>query len=276
VRLGGDGTCPSPALVAGALRAIAPRHEVTLDEAVMAGDLSVRVRDREEGFELRVGERGRTIRDPQRHCAERARTAALIIALALEPPFVALPQPPGRPPAPAAPRALRADLEVGAAFDVSPGVERQSGSLAAGVAIRGAVGLSWIKGVLGLGLVSPLTLDLGVARARLWRLPLDLALRVATQWRFLEISGELGLAMDIVMASGEEIAASRSGTRLELGFRAAATLAVRPWGRWGLFASPCFTFIPSPSELQTQPQGVVGTTPRLRTGALVGLTVRLD
>lgn len=95
--------CPTPAQLAATLRAASPRFVLALGPA---SDLApnepggepardavpVAVLDEGQRYQVMVGGQVRAFRDPARRCAERARTAAVLVALTLDPPSVKLPR----------------------------------------------------------------------------------------------------------------------------------------------------------------------------------------
>jgi len=95
VAVAGEGECPAPAALARALERLHPA--LRIDD----GGVRVDVFDRGAGYEVRAGERARTLDDPARRCGERATAAALAVTLLLDPPS---PPPPEEPVGPLAPR----------------------------------------------------------------------------------------------------------------------------------------------------------------------------
>lgn len=282
VLIAGEGDCPSPAHVAQILKAMLPLREVAVGSAPGGDAVIVSVWDREQRYGVRVDGTTRDLSDERRRCEDRARAIALIVALAVEPPSVALPEarpppppPPTAPPPPSPPGSWRFALEIGALFDAAPGVENQSDVFSFGASLRAAFGGRHVQGVAAVAALTPTTLDLGSARARLLRFPLDIGVRLAGDWGRFELSGELGIAATVLSVSGQDLAPSRDATRLELGVRAAGMIAYRLGERWGPFLAVQAIFAPSPISLEASPQGALGTTPRLHVAGVLGATVRL-
>src|SRR5262245_62881 len=97
VAIEGAARCPSSEALARALSSLLP------DARVADGDhaLVVRIDDFGARWRLTVDGASRELPDGARRCEERARQAAVVVALALEPPSVAVAKPPVEPlPAP--------------------------------------------------------------------------------------------------------------------------------------------------------------------------------
>src|SRR5436190_5216433 len=152
------GQCPAREAVVAALL------PVLGEEAMRTTAGATRVSDLGDRFEVTVLGQTRQYPDATRDCAERARVAAVFIALAVRPPVfappsppsppavvrsVAPPPPPAEPPAPAAWRSVA----VGARFDGGPG-DRSPG-LTAGAELRVALGLHSFGVVATAGILAP-------------------------------------------------------------------------------------------------------------------------
>src|SRR5689334_15407552 len=85
VLLEGDAAgCPSPRALGEALTRLIPSVEVT--SASEAGVFRVEITDLGKRYRLRVGGGDRELAEPARRCEERARAAAVLVALVLQPP----------------------------------------------------------------------------------------------------------------------------------------------------------------------------------------------
>src|SRR5438067_1087137 len=103
VRISGPSECPPAADVARELRSILPRMRVVV---APNGPSEVRISDERSRYRIAVAGSERELVDEGRRCEDRARAAAVVVALALEPPAV--------------PRdAWRVDLDVGGIVDAA-------------------------------------------------------------------------------------------------------------------------------------------------------------
>jgi hypothetical protein len=275
VRLVGDSQgCPAPARVAERLDSIVPGIRVVVG-AMPGGGHTVLLWNDGSRYSVTVRGAERLIDGTRQSCDERARAAAVVVALALFPPPVA---PHGSPTAvrTAVPRGhwLDARIAVGALLDLAP-LDRGGAAPAAGLGVRAFVGSRRVGAVLGLGAVawSTSTLDAVVVRSR--RFPIDLGARVIIRVGPLDLAGELGGTMALLSLGGPGLDARTDATRLEAGVRVGAL--VRPaWRRrWAPFLAIESVFVARPFELAIEPRGVVATTPRARMGVLAGVEVRL-
>jgi hypothetical protein len=280
-----SGACPSQADVAAALR-------VALPNAPIGNDAGAQVTDHGASFHVRVGPAERTFSDAARRCDERARKAAVFIALALSPPTLSEPEvregdrpedaarePPVPAPAPVVtaaprePRAVEMQLELGAIVDHAPGKGLLSGGaqarfyLAAGGG--GAFGL-----VFGLTALSPTTVELGTARARLTRVPIDAGVRGVLRSGGLTAGLEGGPALAIQHTRGLDITPSAEETRVELSLRLAARLEYWAGPDLAPFIGLQAALVPRPSQL-TLPEGPAGSLPRVWAALLGGLVLRV-
>jgi hypothetical protein len=272
------GACPTEEALVATVRQLVPQ--------ALSGDgegaLSISVTDLGARYHASVGGVERDFADPARRCDERAKTIALWVALVLEPPSIAVP--PRSPPTLAVPmareppprRRLEASLEVSGALELAPGGAPYNTPIGGGGAIRLSLSGRYVGGVLGVGAISPSTLDLGVARAELTRVPFDLSARAILRRRLVELDGDLGVVAAIVVAHGAGTPVAESGTRLDLGLRVAGQLRVWPRSRVAPFALVQMGVFPRPYNLTVEPLGTVGTTPRVWLGGAVGLAVRID
>ena len=137
--VGEEAACPSPAQVVTVLRRLLPRMKVTAEPG-SAGTEDATIVDEGSQYRVTIAGQERSFIDAARQCAERARHAAVFVALVLDPPTIPEPSEPA-PPAPPAPvaatpvppdaerPALRSpapqpaplvDLTLGPTFQVAP------------------------------------------------------------------------------------------------------------------------------------------------------------
>jgi hypothetical protein len=231
----------------------------------------------------------RVVGDRARHCAERARAAAVFVVLALEPPRLGS-EPPPAPPAVAQreddePNPLLARAATGPAKAVTLALEAggvaavtpASGGLAAGGgALRVLAGGGRFGGSAGVAGLSPVSLDLAPGRVRLVRVPLDLAGYAVVRGARIDLRGEAGMVLAALHIAGEGYAPNLSATRLEVGLRGAVI------GRWwlgrrhALWAGLDVTGTPRPYDFTVAGRPIRGSSPALWLRLAAGLAVRLD
>ena len=244
VSIEGSAQCPSPAALARALANMLPDAKISDGD----GALVVRVDDLGARFRLRVGDEMRELPDAARKCDERARQAAVVVALALAPPSVdeaptaeappPTPEAAAPPPSEAEVRApieervvptvtrRRVELELGAGLDVAPLAD--GGALAQGaIGIRFVIGRPRIAMTLGVAATTPTTMELLPARVQVTRIPIDLSARyVANAGRRIEATFDLGGIADVLLLEGQP---GLGGNRVSAGVRVAAS--ARWWVR---------------------------------------------
>jgi hypothetical protein len=292
--VGDEGACPSPAAVVGFLGRLLPQSHLTTASGPARPE-DVAIADAGPTFRVSVAGQERPFTDPPRECTERARNAAVFVALVLDPPALpALPTPappaPGPPPAPpvheaprapAPPSAERPAPEGRLLLDASPivGLAPGSGAQNLPVAIGAALGLRWRRAPyvgLSVGAFAPTLLRFQSAEARATRFPLDLSVGVAAGGRPWEVAAELGPSATILSLRGDNLDNNKRQVRLELGARAA--VALRFWLREknALFLSFETTWFPRPYALEIRPQEHVGTTPPWWLGASIGVSFEIE
>jgi hypothetical protein len=267
--VGGATACPSPAEVSSALAPLLPEARTTDEPG--PGVLDVELSDLGAEYRVIIGGAERVFADPSRSCEDRAHAIAVMLVVALEPPTLAT-RPP-RPPRPTR-RLPHVELEVGGILDAAPRTAPDNDLVSGGGALRLVLSGAVVGASLGVGGLSPVTLDLGVVRVRLTRVPFDAALRARVRRRAFELTGELGLALTALVIEGEGPGAIRD-SRLDVGLRAA--LAGRVWirDRVAPFLGLQLAVFPRPYQLEVEPTGVAGTTPYVWLGGVAGVAVRL-
>jgi hypothetical protein len=282
-----EGDCPSEAAVTTAL---VPLIKVE-PENVTGG--TPRVVDLGERFEVTAAGQVGQYTDARRDCSERARVAAVFIALALNPPAF---QP--RPPAPLAPALPRVDaaplppvvrpppepltlpatwarVALGGRVESAPqGGGRASAETAVGVDASAALGMGDFGAAIGAGIRTPTTTHFGVVAVRQQRVPFGIAARVRHRLRGgFELGGEVGLALVLLRLRGEGLDAMTPATRLDVGGRAGVELrlpAVSP--RLAPFVILSAEYFPRPYQLEVEPLGRIGSTAPFWYGGTVGLS----
>ena len=243
----GTSACPEPRAVWSALGALVVIDKVEQRlRALPGGPQPVEVTDLGAAFRVRVGDRTREYEDDARDCGNRAKLAALFVALAVdsadEPTAANLTQTPPAPPPPvggdgqrAARRATRTPrrhalhLEVGADARVAVGAS----SVAPGALAQLAWGRGRLSVAAGARGSAPAQATIGDVRVRQWRVAAQLAARVRPlrDWPVLPFL-ELGAVAALLSARGTDLAIARTGTAGELGIVAGGgiTFLRRGWG----------------------------------------------
>ena len=287
-----------------ALRAILPNLVVATDGR--AQGLRIELWDSGADYGVVAGPEGRAFTDPSLRCEERARKASIVVALVLEPPTLEVPAARVPPPADDGPLRLPAArglsenarqpssqttvapkkcrptydcstlllLEVAGLVDAAP--RSGTNSLwSGGAALRLFVGARHVGGLLGIAGLSPTTMGLGMASARLTRVPIDVGVRGQLRRGRLGLSLEGGAVMTIQITEGVDVTPSLRETRLELGVRAAAKVEYWVTRRIAPFVAIHGEYVPLPYDLVLPAVGTVGMTPRFWVGAMLGLALRL-
>ncbi len=289
LRVVGDETaCPSPTQVVGLLVRLLQRSKLA-PASGSAGVDDASISDDGANFRVAVAGQERSFSDPARQCTERARHAAVFIALVLDPPIVAEPAAPSAAPLPA-PAPSRAPPPAAPAAPAAPntpaphlaGVTTRENASPAPAA-DGAIARSHFD--IALGLVSQLapasstrsltltngaaawaryerrfyvSLGAGVlygplhfdeADAAAWFVLLDLAAGWSLRVGAWEAQAELGPAISLLAISGKNLAQSQRQIRLEMGGRAG--VGGRFWfsDKFALYLSLGASWIPSPYRL---------------------------
>ncbi len=265
--VGEPGACPSPAALAAQLAPLLPRFRVVAGEPA-EGDHEVRISDGGARYGVTVDGVERTENDEARRCDERARTAAVLVALALETPSF------GPPPVPPALPRRKAWVELEAAGLVEAGT---SAPLTGGAALRLSAGNDRIAGVLGVSGVAPGSWSFtGAESAQVTRVPIDAGLRATLRRGPVELAGDLGLSATVLKVSGTGFGATVDGRGVEWGLRAAGTFRLRAGPRLAPFVSVEALYAPAPHRLVIDPGDRTITLPYLWLGLLLGAAVRIQ
>ncbi|HEY4395510.1 MAG TPA: hypothetical protein VGP64_15675 [Polyangia bacterium] len=262
-----QGTCPSGEAVRAALLP-------ALTGAPAAGAAAPRVSDLGDRFQVDAAGQTGAFVDVARDCTERARVAAVFIALALSPPAAPERSAPVPPPPPAPGPGRWFELAVAARLDgASLGVPAQT-TLAWGgearVALgRGAVGIAATAGVL-----APTDDAFGSVRVRQQRFPLSLALTLGHRVAHgLGVAADLGPVVVPFTLEGEGLSSVAPATRIDLGARLAVALRLPALGARlapvvGLHAE----LFPRPYHFTVDPLGNIGSSSGVWLGASLGLS----
>ncbi len=277
-------SCPSRALIERELAPLLEAHELAaLGEPA---PLTAQVDDFGGEYAVRVGAALRQISDPERHCLERARVAAVFIALNL--PEAA----PERAPANAAePREAPADRppavppsrEGGAVFglrafaftEAAPELE----AAATGVGLGPTLDFGRFEILLSAGVAAPIKAQAAEgthASYELLRAPLALLAAYTLVQGTFELGAEGGFALDWLRFRGESVPNAESGVRLNTGLRLDVPLRFRATRGFSAVLAPSATFFPRTYIVRVEPDTVLGETARWWLGAVLGLEFSAD
>ena len=284
------GDCPTSTSVSSALEPLLPQRAIAVENGEVAlPNARAMVTDLGSNFEATVADQHRVFADEGRDCDERARSVAVWIALALDPPkFVfgqATPPPvavPVAPPStaslaatvdPRSERRVHVELVAAGAASVAP----QDGVVwSGGASVRFVIGGDRLAGTLGLGVLSPGTETVnGGIQVSVVRVPIDLSFRLRGKTPRLTVAADLGLALVPFSAAATSVVQQQRGSGIDIGGRAALELglaresAVRP------FLALELIYVPVASRLEVTPVGDVGGTPNVWIGLSIGAALRI-
>jgi len=266
------GSCPSAEQVSATL---APLVGSVAPDRLVGGGL--RVNDLGDKFEVAAAGQTSQYVDAARDCSERARVAAVFIALALNPPLASVDA--GPPATPSASEAVGphwwARLALAGRIEHSPNADgRSSPAVSLGGELRAAVG----KGVLGAavagGVLAPTVVTFGSVPVRQQRFPFSVAATLRGKVRGpFELAGDLGFSFVVLRLRGEGLDTIDPATRLDVGGRGGLALSlVSPASRWAPFLALHVEYFPRPYEFEVGPLGRIGSTNHLWVGASAGLS----
>jgi hypothetical protein len=275
------GACPGREAVAAALAPVLPRGPLrpTL--------VAPRVVDLGDRFEVTAAGQRAEYLDPTRDCRERARVAAVFIALALDPPQLQSPppavqQPPAKVEVPSPPVTAPVEEPLAPAWVAAAAAARIDGasagagpaqtSLVAGAELRGAVGRGRWGVVAAAGAMAPVTARFGMVSVRQQRFPLRLGVTATTGGPgSFQLGGEVAVVVAPFTVRGEGLQGGTAALRLDIGARLAIALRSPAVAKRGIFFVEVHAEVfPRPYHLDVGPLGTVGTTSKLWVGAAIG------
>jgi len=287
LRVVGQDACPTAREVATVLERMLPRTKITADTGPL-GAAEATVSDQGAQFRVTVAGQERSFDDFARQCTERARHAAVFVALVLDPPAIgelsseppAAPAPPIRPvdapprQAERRPSGWQWDVALGGVMLVAPEVERRRTAVAEGIAAFARVKRG-LHLALGAGVLQGALYFDDVA-ADAWWIPIDVAAGFAARTSAWEIGAEVGPNLAILSIIGENLKEARRQLRVEVGGR------VSVWSRFwfskqfAAFLSAEAIVRPLPYLLDIDPRGGIGEMPTVWLGGSAGLTAALQ
>ena len=275
-----SGQCPTrDAVLAALVPALAKDARAPERVPLLVVDLGDR-------FQVAAGGQTRQYDDAARDCGERARVAAVYIALALNPPVFQAPPPPPRVPtierpAPAAPPTGEAsaaprwaEVAIAARVDgTSAGAPSSSSAVAAGAELRGAFGWRRLGVMASAGILSSTTNTFASVPVSERRFPCSVGLMARQRLGAgAELDGELGVALVPFTLAGQGLQTSDPSTRLDIGARLAVALAF-PAVAGGVapFVGLHAELFPRRYVVNVGPSGDIGETSPLWLGVSAGL-----
>ena len=268
--------CPTREAVAAALSPALAYIRPNLDP--LPSDF--RLVDLGDAFEVTVGRQVQRYADAARDCTERARVAAVFVALAMNPPLLEPPRPPTPPPAiqqqqpPPAPEPERSWLSVGVAARVDGAVGGGSDATS-GATVGGELDVAIGKGSFGIeasaGVVTSTQNMIDSVQVTQQRFPCSLSATFRRRASaHLETGADLGVALTPFTLHGQGLDTTLPVTRFDAGARLALELRV---ARPGLapFANLHVEYFPRTYEIAVAPLGNIGTTAPLQIGLSLGV-----
>lgn len=273
--------CPSQAQVTAELTPLLDGYVV----GTQPTEVVAVVEDLGAAYRLRVGEKERVVHDAARRCVERARVAAVFLALnlparrAVETEQVRLPRR-NVPPAsvdgahtPFAPQASRhAGLALRAFVQMEVALDDGATSAGAGGGVVGQLGSLSLS--LNGAVMTPtqrLQAEGAPARFELRRLPFTALLGWEASGGVLGWGAQVGLALDLLRLRGEGVPNPDAAYRLNAGLRAAAVLRLHGSRRLATEVMPGFSFFPRTYVARVEPGTTLGETPVWWLGVSLGL-----
>jgi hypothetical protein len=251
-----------------------------------SADSFAEIEDLGDRYTINVAGASREVRDPRRQCLERARVAAVFLALNLPssppPPPKTAPrlQSPDRPEREVAPRAVSARDRR--AFEVRPFALAES-AWGAGVASTG-VGLaaSLRRGSLAVTLLgaattptTPYQSNREPTRFELRRLPFAALLGWEASLGMLGLGAETGLALDVLRFDGKAVPHAEQALRVNPGLRLNGVLRVRASRLLSAELMPIVAWFPRTYLVRIEPAQLLAETPRFWLGISLGLNCQV-
>jgi hypothetical protein len=223
---------------------------------------------------VEIGDARRTVDDPERRCLERARVAAVFIAL-----NVPKPEPPASPSVSTAPSAAPLPPSPAPASETWLSVQAEAELAVAStklVAPGAGLGIAlhhvpW-RFALDAGIVSSVELgDEQKGTASLSRVPIALTAAYLVRAGSFDVGPHAGLALDVLYARGRDVPGADAGTRANFGAELGILARWRAVDRLGLVATLGASLFPGRYELRIEPTGALAMTPRHWATSTIGI-----
>lgn len=281
-----QGACPDAAQLEQALAPLLEQGVALVFEPTASTTRRARVVDLGQRYVIEVDGERREVDGTRRDCVERARVAAVFIALNMQstppkPEPLAEPTPEPREPEPEEPEAPPSPPGFGASVFVlgehSTDAERTTFGAGAALFYTRAP----FRFELGAGVLAPIDLELDArddirGRARLLRVPLALTASYLLRLSSFELGPTLGLALDVLHIEGEGLGIERpqTGLRLSAGLLAGADIHLWLSRDVGLLIRLQMRVFPMVYRFEVEPVGTLGQAPRLWLGGQLGAQAR--
>ena len=275
--------CPDAAQLEQALAPLLEQGVTLVFQATASTTRRASVVDLGAQYAIEIDGERRVLEDARRGCVERARVAAVFIALNMqasppkpEPPKEPEPEPePEEPEAPPLPPGLGASVFALGEHSTDTG-RTTFGAGAALFYVRAP-----LRFELGAGVLAPVELELDPrddirGRARLLRIPLALTASYLLRLSSFELGPTLGLALDVLHIEGEGEGVERPQTELRLSPGLLAGAEGHLWlSRYvGLVLRLQMRAFPMVYRFEVEPVGTLGEAPRLWLSGQVGAEAR--
>jgi hypothetical protein len=286
VQLAAD-ACPSPALLRQKLQPLLGEDATLAIDAApedRVGAVQASLRDLGDRYALEVEGLSREVGDRARDCIERARVAAVFIALNVNPPPEAAPSPPDAAEAePVEPRpedgeqAMRWGVRFSGEAAYAAAID--AGAFGAGAGVW--LGLGTLRLEAGAGALSPAQVQLD-ARADIrgsvgvMRIPLTASASYLLRAGPLAFGPALGLALDLLRLRGEGLERPQTELRVNPGAFAAADAHMRLTPALSTALRVALSAFPRAYDLSVDPEGRLARTPRLWLSASLGLAWQVN
>ncbi len=268
--------CPTREAVAAALSPALAHIRPNLDP--LPSDF--RLADLGDAFEVTVGRQVQRYADAARDCTERARVAAVFVALAMNPPLLEPPRPPPPLPPPAVqrpqlpPEPERNWLSVGVAARLDGAVGGGSDATS-GATVGGELDVALGRGSFGLeasaGVVTSTQNPIASVQVTQQRFPCSVAATFRRRASaHLEMGAAVGAALTPFTLHGQGLDMTLPVTRFDAGARLALELRVAG-PTVAPFANLHVEYFPRTYEIAVAPLGNIGTTAPLQVGLSVGV-----
>lgn len=278
------GACPGREQVASELEPLLQGYALSQG----ASDVVAAVEDLDESYKIGVGTSAREVRDPARKCLERARVAAVFLALNLPPADVGEPAPTPRPLPQPSPREDQAKQREVApvrderSFELRPFVMAEAASGADVTSTGVGLGASLRFGKMAVSLLGALTTPTTPYQANgqpprfeLQRLPFSVLLGWEANLGILGLGAEAGPAVDVLRFDGKTVPNPERALRANLGVRLNAVVRVRASRRLAAELLPVVSWFPRTYLVQIEPSHLLAETPRLWLGVTLGLSYQI-
>jgi hypothetical protein len=292
LRLEVRSACPNRGLLEAELAPLLRGYQ--LGEAAST-PLVAQVEDLGERYTMSIGDAAREVSDPARQCLERARVAAVFLALNLPPlkddatlkdsaqsdaPAPAAPPPRNDGPSdasavnqgqhPARASAHSLDLRLFGFAEAAP----EAAAMGAGAGVGASLPFGpWALSLLG-GISTPSRpshSDNEAPKFELWRVPFAALLGYNVRWGGVGVGLEAGVALDLLRFQGEAVPNPESSMRLNPGLRFGAVLRLHASQRFAALLIPGFSYFPRTYSIRVEPSSTLAETPRWWLGGSLGL-----